>query len=198
MRVNRYFLCDLWGSSFGTLGGMGITMLLKIIGSAVVVATTSILGYALSINYKRRPAELRELQGLLQMLENEIGYLSNLLVDAFEKISRSSRSKTVIFFNAAAENLKSCSSIGASNAWEKAVRDNIETTSLNKEDEEILVSFGKMLGISDVEGQIKNIRLLQSQLKLQEQKAEESRQKNERMYKSLGVLGGIAIVIMLI
>jgi len=54
-----------------------------------------------------------------------------------------------------------------------------------------------MLGSSDVEGQIKNIRLTINQLKLQEQKAEELRAKNEAMYRNLGILGGLAIIIIL-
>ena len=68
---------------------------------------------------------------------------------------------------------------------------------MNSEDEEILISFGKLLGSSDTEGQIKNIRLTLNQLKMQEEKAEELRKKNESMYRNLGVLGGLAIIIIL-
>jgi len=86
------------------------------------------------------------------------------------------------------EALENDTGITAGEAWAKAVKENIKNTSLNKEDEEIIISFGKMLGSSDVEGQIKNIRLTINQLKLQEQKAEELRAKNEAMYRNLGYL----------
>ena len=85
--------------------------------------------------------------------------------------------------------------ISASEAWKDAVKLNIDATSFDKEDEKVIISFGKMLGSSDLEGQIKNIRLTLNQLKLQEQKAEEFR-KNEAMYRNLGILG-IAIIIIL-
>ena len=62
----------------------------------------------------------------------------------------------------------------------------------------MLVSFGRMLGVSDCEGQIKNIRLAIEQLKIQEQKAEIDRGKNEVMYKRLGFLGGLALALLLI
>lgn len=172
-------------------------MLFKIIGSIAVVLGSSFLGYIFSKDCTIRPQELRILQGLLQMFENEISFLSSLLADAFLKISKSSSSEVISFFKDTALKVKS-GNCNASEAWESAVKENIKKTSLNKEDEEILVSFGKMLGSSDVEGQIKNIRLTINQLEMQEQKAEESRKKNEKMYRSLGMLGGLALVIILL
>jgi len=172
-------------------------MLLKIIGCVIVVISSSFLGYVLSRDCSRRPQELREMQSLLYMLENEISYLSNLLSDAFEKIYKSSKYEVGEFFRCTVQKLEN-SSINASQAWEAAVKENIKKTSLNKEDESILISFGKILGSSDMEGQIKNIELTLKQLKLQENKAEQTKTKNESMYRKLGVLGGIAIVIILL
>lgn len=173
-------------------------MLLKIIGSVLVVAASSIIGYIFSRDCGKRPQDLRILQGLLQMFENEISFLSNVLTDSFEKIHRASNCEVSNIFKETADNLKRNNSLNASQAWEDSIRKNIKGTALNTEDEEILISFGKMLGKSDVEGQIKNIRLTVNQLKIQEQKAEDSRKKNESMYRYLGILGGLALVIVLI
>jgi stage III sporulation protein AB len=173
-------------------------MLVKIFGSFIVMAASTMLGYALARDCSKRPNDLRTLQALLQMFENEITYLSNLLSVAFGNICRSNKSTVAEFFSSTINILKKDSSKNASEAWEIAIGESISKTSLNKEDKEILVSFGKMLGNSDIEGQIKNIKLTLNQLKLQEQKAEESKKKNETMYRTLGVLGGIAIVVILI
>lgn len=173
-------------------------MLLKLTGSLMVIAASCFLGFFLSKDCSKRPGELRTLQGLLQMLENEMCFLSNLLADSFDKIIKSSDSIVTVFFEDTINYLKNNESLNASEAWESAVRSNIKRTSLKKEDEEIIVSFGKMLGASDLEGQVKNIRLTLNQLKMQEQKAEESKKKNESMYRSLGILSGLAIVIILI
>ena len=172
-------------------------MILKIIGSAIVILASSYIGFAFSKDCSRRPQELRDLQAMLQIFENEISYLSNLLTDAFEKVYKSSNSTVSVFFEKTVEFLRE-GNMNASQAWEKAVRNKIGTTALKNEDEEILVSFGKMLGNSDLAGQIKNIQLTMYQIKLQEQKAEALRKKYETMYKTLGVLGGTALVIMLV
>ncbi len=170
-------------------------MLLKIVGSLIVFVSSTLLGYYHAQTYAQRPQELKTLQMLLQIFENEISFLSNVLQDAFQKVSSCTDSSVAVFFEAAVENLKE--GMCADEAWTKAVKENISATSLNSEDEAIIISFGKMLGSSDLEGQIKNIRLTVNQLRIQEQKAEELRSKNEKMYKNLGVLFGLAIIILL-
>lgn len=171
-------------------------MMLKIAGSVILILATSFIGFSMAADCSRRPKILRELQALLQMFQNEISYLSNLLADSFYRIDALSKTEASILFRDAAKYLKT-NGITADMAWGKAVEENYEKLALNKEDKSILVSFGKMLGASDLEGQISNIHMLASQLKLQEMKAEEMRKKNEKMYRSLGVLSGLAITIIL-
>lgn len=172
-------------------------MVIKLLGSILVLLSSGFLGYMLSTDCIKRPQQLRELQSLLQMFENRISYLSDVLTEAFDKVQKCSKSEAGVFFAAACEKLRTDRSLNAAAAWEASVRENIKKTALDKEDEEILISFGKILGSSDLDGQIKNIRLTVEQLKMQEDKAEKSRSKNEGMYKSLGILGGIAVVIAL-
>ncbi|HEX2926320.1 MAG TPA: stage III sporulation protein SpoIIIAB [Ruminiclostridium sp.] len=171
-------------------------MIIKIIGSVILIGATSLIGFSLAADCSKRPKILRELQVLLQMFENEISYLSNLLAQSFERIYAGSKTEASLIFSEAAKNL-SLPGVTADSAWEKAVESTYSKLGLNKEDKAILITFGRMLGNSDLDGQISNIKLVSSQLRLQEMKAEEMRQKNEKMYKSLGVLSGLAIVIVL-
>jgi len=173
-------------------------MLFKIAGSMIVILSCTFLGFVLSNDCRKRPQQLRELQSLLQMFENQISYLSDVISEAFERISKVGSSETHIFFSKTIEILNKERTASAPEAWEQAVRQNIKKTSLNLEDEEVLVAFGKLLGRSDIDGQVKNIRLTLGHLKLQEEKAEDSRKSNEKMYRSLGILGGIAVVIVLL
>ncbi|WP_027627774.1 stage III sporulation protein SpoIIIAB [Ruminiclostridium cellobioparum] len=171
-------------------------MLLKMIGAVVLTGATSLIGFLLAADCSKRPRTLRELQALLQMLENEISYLSNLLTEAFFRIYETSKVDAAILFKAAALNLQT-GGVTADMAWDKAVNEYYSKLSLNREDRAILITFGKMLGNSDLEGQLNNIRLVSSQLKLQEAKSEEMKRKNEKMYRTLGVLSGLALAIIL-
>lgn len=173
-------------------------MVLKMIGSIMVIISSSILGYLLSEDCSKRPLQLKTLQNMIQMLENEIRFLSSCIPDAFKRIGQSTDDPVAYFFIASCEYLTNDSGLNASKSWEMAVENNIWNTALNKEDKGILINFGRMLGNSDSEGQIKNIRLLLEQLSLQEEKAEENKKKNETLYKTIGFLGGIATVLALI
>jgi len=173
-------------------------MLLKIIGSIMVLGGASSIGYSLSGSYSSRPGQLKILQNLIQMLENEIRYMSSIITDAFEKIGRASDNPVSSIFNTTLEYLENGKDMNLAQAWERSINKNIGKTALNKEDVQILISFGKMLGNSDIQGQIKNITFTLQQLNLQQQKAEESRKKYDAMYKALGVLGGAVAVILLI
>jgi len=170
---------------------------LKMIGSIVIILASSFLGLFLSNECKKRPQQLRELQSLLGMFENQITYLSDVLSEAFERVHKFSGSEVGEFFGRTVANLKDGSGMNAPEAWDAAVRSSAGATAQSGEDVEILLSFGKMLGGSDIDGQVKNIRLTVKQLNMQEEKAECSRIKNEGMYKHMGILCGAAIVILL-
>jgi len=173
-------------------------LILKLMGSVLIISASSVMGYIWSRDCSKRPQELRTLQKMLQMLETQMNFMTDVICDAFQKVSSFSTSNVSLFFSGTVKILKENPGISVSEAWTTAVTENFKMTSLNKEDREILLSFGKMLGSTDMEGQIKNIRLTMSQLELQEIKAEESKKKNEKMYQSLGILGGIALVIILL
>ena len=171
-------------------------LILKLIASAIILSSCAIIGFSLARDCAKRPVVLRELQAALQMLENEISFMSNLLQDAFIRIAEAINTQSSVIFTTAAENLGILGT-QASEAWEKSIKQHAHQLGLKSEDISILISFGKMLGNSDTFGQVNNIRLASAQLKLQQQKAEDMKKKNEKMYKSLGVLGGMAVIVIL-
>ena len=173
-------------------------MLIKLIGSIIVLFSCGLAGFTLSRDTAKRPGELREMQGILQMLENEIIYMSNFLEEAFENIVQRSNSSMKTFFNDTLVIIHSDKCRGFQQAWEQSLNNNIGKTALKREDLSILKDFGKMLGRSDAEGQMKNIKLTINLLDVQRHKAEEKRIKNEAMYRKLGVLMGIAVIIIFI
>jgi len=84
----------------------------------------------------------------------------------------------------------------AGDAWEKAVESNSEN--LNKEDINSLKPLGKLLGKTDIDGQLNQIKLVCEFLEVQINEAVEEKNKNEKMYQKLGVIVGLVMVIVLI
>jgi len=171
--------------------------IVKLIGGLFIVAATSLIGILKANEYENRTSSLRELVCLLQMLETEICYKSNILCDALLNCAKAKIESNVgIFFKETAELLK-IRKMTSTEAWDKALNENLKYTSLKEEDAEILKNLGNSLGTSDYDGQIKNIRFVLKQLEVQISKADIDCIKYQSMYKKLGVLGGIALVVML-
>lgn len=80
------------------------------------------------------------------------------------------------------------------NVWNEAV---MKSDILCKEEKEILVSMGNMLGTSDISGQISALELHRKRLERVFSKAVREYEQKGRMYRSLGVLAGAAAGIML-
>lgn len=173
-------------------------MLAKLILSGIIIISSGIIGYILGNRYVQRLRDLKNLYISLQMLETEIMYSSNNLPRALKKVGKKSNITIQNFFLDTYDVLKDKKGLSVEEAWLNAIETNITKTSLNEEDKEILVDFGINLGNTDKENQIKNFQLAYLQLNKRQEHAETLRFKNERMYKKLGVLIGIAIVIVFI
>ena len=68
---------------------------------------------------------------------------------------------------------------------------------LNEEDKKAIKTLSKLLGQTDVEGQISQIEITESFLENQIQEAIIERQKNEKLYTRLGTIMGMTVVIIL-
>ena len=63
---------------------------------------------------------------------------------------------------------------------------------------EIIKMLGKLLGKTDIKGQVNEITLTQNLVEKQIQKAEFEKNKNVKLYKTMGIVLGMGICIILI
>lgn len=151
------------------------------------------LGRNLSNQYQTRVNNLKEMRGSLNMLQTKIKYTYMPLPDIFEEIANSCSLAVASIFSKAKEKMQR---VTAGQAWEEAVEE-AKDTEFKQEDKNTIKSLAKLLGKTDIDGQISEIKLVQVFLETQIQKAEEECQKNQKLYKTLGVVGGLGMVIIL-
>ena len=96
-------------------------------------------------------------------------------------------------FSRASLNMKT---MHAGEAWENAI-DSVNTNFSN-EDINIIKGLAKMLGKTDLDGQVSEIRLTKQFINTKIEEAEIEKQKNSKLYKTLGATIGLATVILLI
>ncbi len=157
---------------------------------------TACIGNLISKKYKNRVDELKTFKEAFNILESKIKFTYEPLGDIFEEISNLSYKNSInsIFMNAK-NNMKK---LGLKKSWDKAIENNKQNLSLKTEDIDIIKNLGNMLGKTDVEGQLSEIKLNMSFLDTQIAIAEEECMKNEKMYRTMGTIFGLAIIIILI
>lgn len=171
--------------------------MLKLIGAVLVLVSASMVGWQISGSYARRPLQIRALLVALQMLETEIVYGMTPLSRAFVKVGKRVDAVVGKLFLLAAEMLETERAQSAEEALHLAMERQWPHTSLRKQEKEVLASLGLVLGSSDREDQEKHLRLAVTHLRGLEEEARLEQAKYEKMYKSLGFLGGLLVVILM-
>ena len=127
------------------------------------------------------------------MFATKIKYTYEPIPSLFMEISNKIGGNIGNIFSLAATRMKEDT---AGKAWEKAL-DEVDNN-LSKEDITILKNLSKLLGETDIEGQISQIEVVNEFLTSQLKNANEERRKNEKMYRTLGIVTGLTIAIILI
>ena len=96
-------------------------------------------------------------------------------------------------FKNAVEEMESKS---AGDAWNSSLDTTV--TNMKEDDIGIIKNLGRLLGKTDIEGQLNEIKLVNNFLDTQIRTAEDEKNKNEKMYRTLGIVAGMTITILLI
>lgn len=162
----------------------GITL----IGIASICAYIGILK---AKTYENRVIELNKFQNALVMFKSKIEFTYEPLKNIFEDISNVIYSNKNNIFLMTMQKDESIYE-----AWSKSIDEDINN--LTKEDKEIIKMLGKLLGKTDIKGQVNEIVLTQGLIEKQIEKAEQEKNKNVKLYKTMGIVLGIGICIILI
>lgn len=161
----------------------------------LILFTSAFIGKLIAQKYSDRLEELEEIKNAFNILKSKIRFSYEPIPEIFQEIEENTTPAISSIFKKAKEKMKEQNeSTGI--AWEKAVEET--KNNLNQEDKQALKSLSKLLGVTDVEGQISQIEVTENFLEKQIKEAEEEKQKNEKLYKRLGTTIGLAIVIILI
>jgi len=165
--------------------------LIKIIIYIALLGTSTLIGIMLSGKYTNRVTELKEFKNALNIFKTKIKFTYEPIPDVFKEMGELLKNNVGNIFKISSEYMQKET---ATYAWEKALTEN-KNLNLTKEDIKILLNLSKLLGKTDIEGQISEIELVDTFLNTQIEEAQKEKQKNEKLYKTLGITIGCAIVI---
>lgn len=167
--------------------------ILKIAGLIVIFVACVGVGVNISLKYVNRVRELKAMVSALNVFEEKIKFTYAPIPEIFAEIGEGFEGSIGKIFALASENMKT---MFAGEAWEKAV-DSVDTN-FTSDDLNVIKGLAKMLGKTDLDGQVSEIRLTKEFLNTKINEAEIEKNKNSKLYKTLGVTVGLGAVIVLI
>lgn len=181
-------------------------LIFKIMCLATILIICMGIGFNISAKYTSRVNGLKKMFRALNIFEEKIKFTYEPIPNIFEELGDNfsnlkNENKVLLknndyvgeIFSRASLNMKT---MHAGEAWENAI-DSVNTN-FSKEDINIIKGLAKMLGKTDLDGQVSEIRLTKQFINTKIEEAEIEKQKNSKLYKTLGATIGLATVILLI
>lgn len=160
-----------------------------------IFAIFSLIGNLYSKKYSNRLYELEKINGLLNIFKAKIKFTCLTIQEIFNQIYEENKDNIGEIFKNASDYMNEESS---KKAWEKSLENATKKTNFNEEDITTLKTLGKMLGNTDMAGQVSQIELTEQMLLERIENAKVEKKKNSKLYKTLGITAGLAIAIILI
>ena len=155
------------------------------------------IGNLIAKKYRDRVNELNDFKEFFNVLRSKMQYTYEPLGDIVKEM------QTLLSKNNSMKKILQdiCTNIKENDfriSWENGINKQKRNLNLKDDDYRVIENFGNMLGKTDLQGQLSEIDLNLTFLENQLHEAEIECRKNEKMYRSLGTIVGLAIVIILV
>jgi len=168
-------------------------VLVRVLGGALVIWAGWASGCLVAGLLRRRPAELRNLQAGLELLDSEIWHGCTPLPEALRRAGQAVPPPVNLVLAETARLLDE--GVSALEAWRGGVDAFFASSACDDEDREVLLSLGHALGRTCREDQRRHLVLVRERLAARERQAAALRDRYERLWSYLGVLAGAGLVL---
>lgn len=171
---------------------------LKIIFSFIVFFTSTLLGILCGRKFSKRDNSITDLEYNVRLLESEIIAGKTPIPEALENVYKKGKGEIKDIFINIQEDLliNRREDIYVSFLMQEDMLKN--KYKLKKEDISIFLFLGKILGKTNNDDQEKNLKFIIKQIQSIKEEARIEKNKNVKLYRTLGVLIGISIIIIMI
>lgn len=172
--------------------------LVKVLFSVIVLISSSLLGILYGGVFSKRERSLRDLEYNIRLLESEIIAGNSTLPLALENTYKKGKGEIKnVFLNIKEDLLDN----GREDIFKSFIaQENLlqKKYMLKKEDISIFLFLGKILGKTNKEDQQKNLHFIIKQIQNIKEEASLEKNNNVKLYRTLGVLLGVGIIIIMI
>lgn len=167
---------------------------MKLVGAFILVAAAYAVGHFEAVKRELRVRQLAGMISALELLESHIVYGRTLLADALRRVGEQ-RPEVGSPFLESAKLLESGASF--SQAWRLALSAWARDAALAHDDLRPLWDLGTVLGRSAADDQARHMKWVKSQLEVGWNDARQRLPELSRLYRALGVCGGLILALLL-
>lgn len=167
-------------------------MLTKLIGSVLIFVACCGIGYTKSHEMKQHLEELKELKKLFCLLKSELQYTRAPFSEVFEKIGQKTREPYQTWMLHLCNRLHEKSGGMFWEIWCTSIAEDLQGSRLQADEVEELKQVGKNLEY------IESLDLYIEQMEYKIKNVREAYRSKRKLCQSLGIMGGIFLVILLL
>lgn len=164
----------------------------------IIFITCSLIGFSYGGTYAKRLKSLIELRESIRLLESEITVFANPLPIAIENIKNRISTDMYKVYSIILKHIKLDQSGDIYNSFLESTEYLEETCLLKAEDIDVFLSLGKLIGKTNRNNQEQYFQYILREIDQLIEQAKEEKIRNEKMYRSLGILTGLGIIIILV
>lgn len=179
-------------------GGQEYMAVFKIVGALLVAVSGALLGIVCQNELYQRILLLQDFQRGLLFLHQEIVYLKLPLEEAALRAGRSLRNPLNSFFQEIGAALEKLTGTSFLAVWEEMGERYLTGTALKKEDLELIRQLGIQLEQLEPGGSSSFFTMFEQRFEMAWTEARDEYKEKAQLYKRLGMMGGIFLVILLL
>ena len=166
--------------------------MLKIIGSIFIITATTCIGFSKSNEMQCYLHELEELKKLFCLLQSELQYTHAPFAEVFSKISTKTSTSYREWLSNLSQRLMNKTRGSFWEIWCLSITEDMKEANLKEEELEELKNVGKNMEY------IESLELYIEQLEYRIKNTREAYRSKRKLCQSMGIMGGIFLVILLL
>jgi len=159
----------------------------RVFGAGLVLVCGALSGFYLSYNLKLRLSLYNSLLDFLSRLQTNIRYFND---DIFKLIKISCPTSLSAYYKSDIRPFQAF--------WQSFINSISKTYFLSKEDKNTLSEFGRILGATDVEGQLSHIEIYKGIFSEKQKSLQSEYKTKSRLYKTLGFVAGAVLALLIV
>ena len=172
--------------------------MIRLAGGLMVIGAATLFGFRAADALEEEYRQIQDIRRVMHMLQGEIRYARSFLSEAFLLIADTQQEPYASWLTCLQEKMDLRTEGSFPGIWEETAREHLGGLALKEEEKKRLYDLGQYLGTADVKMQISHLQMYVEHLEGRMEEMQRTMQTQKKLYRVLGMSGGILLAILLI